>query len=186
MPILLPPEQHTISYDDEVGTKIKGPFGIGDGKVETAQLLTRDTRGEAAKIRPACQRGGVVETRLSFEGSHYVLFGAARVGADLKGKGLGSSPDAYVFRLSSRFTWEAGKHNSKGRRTGPESLTVPCTLVEVIDLQQFKLIVKMEDGSIVWQCKLPPGHDYQPVVATRSSSCRVKLLTATMGGAGAQ
>ena len=180
MPILLPPEQVPISYDDEVGTKIR------DGKVETAQLLTRDTNGGAAKIRPACQRGDVVKTRLSFEGSNYVLFGAARVGADLKGKDLDDSPDAYTFRLYNRNTDEAGKSNANGRRTGPESLTVPCTLVEVIDLQQFKLIIKMEDGSIVWERQLPPGHDYQPVVATNNSSCRVKLLTATMGGAGAQ
>ena len=180
MPCLVPPEQGTISYDDEVGTK------IGRGKVETAQLLTNSTYGEAAKIRPACQRGDVVETRLSFEGHNYVFFGAARVGADLKGKQLSRSPDAYVFYLGSRRTFEAGEVNWNGRPTGPEELTVPCTLVEVIDLQQFKLIIKMEEGSIVWQCKLPPGYDYQPVVATYNDRCRVKLLTATMGGAGAQ
>ena len=108
------------------------------------------------------------------------------MGADLKGKFLYRSPDAHFFDLRNRDTFEAGKGNVNGRPTGPSSLTVPCTLVEVIDLQQFKLIIKMEDGSIVWERQLPPGHDYQPVVATNNSSCRVKLLTATMGGAGAQ
>ena len=118
--------------------------------------------------------------------SYYVFVGAAKLGADLEGKDIYDSPDAYGCLLHNRITFEASKRDGDGRKTGPPSLTLPSDLDTILDLVQFKLIIKEKDGSIFWQCKLPPGHDYQLVVATYNSKCRVKLLTATMGGAGAQ
>ena len=184
MAILLPPEQVPIRYGPEVGTKI-GP-DWANGKVKTEQLLTGHTNAHAVEILPLCQLAEVLEAILRIEGSNSVLVAAAKVGADLKGKALYESPDAYVCRLSDRQTSEASKRDLKGRKTGPPSLTIPSDLDMILDLMQFMLTIKTKDGSIFWQCQLPPGHDYQLVVATNSSSCRVKLLTATMGGAGAQ
>ena len=148
--------------------------------------MTGDTCRIAAKIQPHCPAGRILKVRLGFEGSNWVYVAAAKLGADLKGKDIGNSPDAYVCRLWDRFTSEASKRDGNGRKTGPPKLTVPEDLDTILDLVQSKFIIKDKDGSIFWQCQLPPGHDYQLVVATGGSECRVKLLTATMGGAGAQ
>ena len=155
--------------------------------METPQLVTGNAYGKAAKIKPHCPAGRILTVRLGFEGNNEVYVAAAKLGADLKGKIIYDSLDAYACKLSNRYTSEASKQDSNGRKTGPPKLTLPEDLDTILDLVQSKLIIKMaKDGSIFWQCQLPPGHDYQLVVATSGSSCRVKLLTATMGGAGAQ
>jgi hypothetical protein len=153
--------------------------------VETEQLLTGDTNGVAAKINPPCEAGKVLESRISFEGSNSMYIGAARLGAAQLGADqnhIGRRLDTYICGLAGRFISMASNYDNEGRKTGPASLTVPATLAVVIDSAQGRLLVKDEEGDVIWGVPIPKDEAYQVVVATEHSDCKVKLLTDTTAG----